>query len=95
MNIYIRKLFESIDFNNSDIFNKEDSLYDDSKIDNYIYKNILKKLLNASQIYEEELKYVCKLKKYKVSSKKELIKIINNMMKKSYRLFKLDRYYIL
>ena len=67
----------TIDFNNVDIFNKEDSQYDNSNyIDNYTYNNILDKLIYAVVVSNEELNYVCKLKKYKINTKEELREII-------------------
>ena len=73
----------AIDFNTSDIFNKEDSYYDNSKIfDNYTYNNILKKLENAENVSDEEYEYVHKFK-YKVRSKEELKKIIETYSKKN------------
>ena len=72
-----KELQNILQFDNSDIFNKKNSYYDNSKIiDNYIYKNILEKLLNAEQVSEKELEYICRSKKYKVGSKEELRKII-------------------
>ena len=74
----------TIDFNNVDIFNKVDSQYDNSNyIDNYTYKNVVVKLLNAEQVSKDELEYVCRLKKYKVSSKEELREIVKNYSEKN------------
>ena len=74
---------ETIDFNNSDIFNKEESYYDDSNIiDNYTYNNIVEKLKNGKQISNEEYEYVYNFK-YKVSSKKELKAIVDIYSKKN------------
>ena len=53
---------ETIDFNNSDIFDKEESYYDDSNIvDNYTYKNIENKIQNDEPITEEESLYYFKI----------------------------------
>ena len=74
---------ETIDFNNSDIFDKEDSQYDDSKIiDNYTYNKILKKLKNGEEVSNEEYEYIHKFK-YKVESKEELEEIIKNYSEKN------------
>ena len=71
-----KELHNILQFYNSDIFNKEELQYDNSKIvDNYTYKNILNKLLNGDNVSNEEYEYVHKFK-YKVNSKKELKKII-------------------
>ena len=74
---------ETIDFNNSNIFNKEDSQYDDSNIiDNYTYNKILKNLKNGEEVSNEEYKYVHRFK-YKVESKEELEEIIKNYSEKN------------
>ena len=83
-----KKLYESImesvskelqnilQFDNSNIFDKEESQYNDSKIiDNYTYKTILEKLKNAEQVSEEEYEYVHQ-SKYKINSYDELKNII-------------------
>ena len=78
-----KTLKETIDFNNSDIFNKEDSYYDDSNIiDNYTYNKILEKLKNAEQVTNEEWQYIHE-QKYKVTSKKELRNIIKTYSEKN------------
>ena len=80
-----KELQNILQFDNSYIFNKEESQYDDSNIiDNYTYKNILEKLKNAEQVSNEEYEYVHKFK-YKISSKEELIEIINNYSEKNHR----------
>ena len=74
-----KELQNILQFNNSNIFNKEEFQYDNSKIiDNYTYNNILEKLKNAKKVSKEEYEFVCKLKKYKVSSKEELQEIVKN-----------------
>ena len=78
-----KELQNILQFDNSDIFNKEDSKYDNSKIvDNYTYNKILEKLKNAEQVSEEEYEYVHKFK-YKVRSKEELKRIIKIYSKKN------------
>ena len=71
----------TIDFNNVDIFNKVDSQYDNSNyIDNYTYKNVVVKLLNAEQVSKVELDYACKSKL--VVKPKDLREIIKNYSRK-------------
>ena len=54
---------ETMDFNTSNIFNKEESQYNNSNIvDNYIYKNIDYKIQNDEPITEEESIYYFKIK---------------------------------
>ena len=78
-----RELQNILQFNNSDIFNKENSQYTGSEIiDNYTYKTILEKLKNAEQVSKEEYEYVHQ-SKYKVSLKKELKKIIKKYSEKN------------
>ena len=48
-----KSINETIEFNTSDIFNKEDFQYDNSIIDNYIYNNIIEKLKNGEQVSEK------------------------------------------
>ena len=73
-----KELQNILQFNNSDIFNKEESQYNRSDIiDNYTYKTILEKLKNAKQVSNEEYEYVYQ-SKYKVRSKEELREIIEN-----------------
>ena len=90
-----KKLYESImesiskelqnilQFNDSDIFNKEETQYNGPEtIDNYTYKTILEKLKNAKQVSKEEYEYVHQ-SKYKVSSKEELKTIVDTYSKKN------------
>ena len=54
MNTYIKKLFETIEFNNSNIFNTEDSYYEYDEKDSLIYRTIENKIQNDKLISEEE-----------------------------------------
>ena len=73
----------AIDFNISDIFgSKEDLEYKYDEKNSQVYRDILCKLLNAEEVSNEELEYVCNFK-YEVSSKEELKKIIETYSKKN------------
>ena len=79
-----KELQNILQVDNSDIFNKEDSYYNNSNIfDNYIYNNIVKKLKIGKQVSDKEYEYVYQ-SKYKVSSKEELQEIIKNYSEKNH-----------
>ena len=56
-------LNEIIDFNNSDIFNKEESQYEYDEKDSLVYRTIENKIQNDKPITEEESIYYFKIKK--------------------------------
>ena len=52
---------ETIDFNNSDIFNKEESQYEYDDKDSLVYRTIENKIQNDKRITEEEAIYYFKV----------------------------------
>ena len=77
-----KELHNILQFNDSDIFNREDSYYDYDEKDSIVYKTIVRKLKNAEQVSNEEYNYIHKFK-YQVSSKEELKEIIKNYCEKN------------
>ena len=75
MNTYIKKLFETIEFNNSNIFNTEDSYYEYDEKNTLIYRTIENKIQKGEAISEEEA--ICYFKVNKGIPEDILKKLIN------------------